>query len=144
MVSHTGSPRDNFFEAVKMYPMPHRIRFCRNCMETRQTLSRETCQTCGGELLPWLDGAGAICREFLLARGNCCDSGCRNCPYSNGAASVIKAETKNCPRCKERFECRSDGCWCAQVRLSAAMLKWLDRTFDDCLCPACLSQYAVG
>jgi len=36
------------------------------------------------------------------------------------------------------------GCWCEQVRLSAAMLKWLDRTFDDCLCPACLAEYAVG
>ena len=51
---------------------------------------------------------------------------------------------KKCPRCKESFECSMGGCWCEQVRLSAAMLKWLDRTFDDCLCPACLAEYAVG
>ena len=124
--------------------MPHRIRFCPTCLETRQTLSREVCESCGTELLPLLDSDGAICREFLLARGNCCDNGCRNCPYPDDAQTVTKSETKTCPRCKERFECRMNGCWCNQVKVSAALLKWLDRTFDDCLCPACLAEYAVG
>src|SRR5579859_688318 len=119
--------------------MPQRIlRFCRTCLVTRQSLSREVCESCGGRLLPLLDTDGAICREFLTARGTCCDSGCRNCPYGDDGAQH-QAQIKTCPRCKERFECALGGCWCEQVRLSAAMLKWLDRAFDDCLCPACLA-----
>jgi len=125
--------------------MPCRIlRFCRKCLTTRQTLSREVCETCGGELSPLLDENGAICREFLEARGTCCDSGCRNCPYGEAGGGEKVVRIKKCPRCKESFECSMGGCWCEQVRLSAAMLKWLDRTFDDCLCPACLAEYAVG
>ncbi|MEZ0327890.1 MAG: cysteine-rich CWC family protein [Fimbriimonas sp.] len=27
------------------------------------------------------DDAGALTREFLLARGKCCGNKCRNCPY---------------------------------------------------------------
>ncbi len=35
-----------------------------------------------------LDDHGAISREYLAARGFCCDNGCRNCPYrSEGAIS---------------------------------------------------------
>ncbi|MEQ8762753.1 MAG: helical backbone metal receptor [Planctomycetota bacterium] len=30
---------------------------------------------------PIFDADGALTREFLLARGHCCESGCRNCPY---------------------------------------------------------------
>jgi uncharacterized protein (TIGR00290 family) len=34
----------------------------------------------GGEV-PIFDADGALSREFLLARGYCCENGCRNCPY---------------------------------------------------------------
>lgn len=27
------------------------------------------------------DADGALTREFLLARGHCCENSCRNCPY---------------------------------------------------------------
>ncbi len=27
------------------------------------------------------DESGALTREFLLQRGECCREGCRNCPY---------------------------------------------------------------
>ena len=27
------------------------------------------------------DADGALSREFLVARGHCCQEGCRNCPY---------------------------------------------------------------
>jgi len=27
------------------------------------------------------DEHGALTRDFLLRRGNCCQEGCRNCPY---------------------------------------------------------------
>ncbi|MBA3831255.1 MAG: hypothetical protein H0X34_05090 [Chthoniobacterales bacterium] len=36
------------------------------------------------ELLPIssdFDTDGALSRDFLLRRGNCCKNGCRNCPY---------------------------------------------------------------
>jgi hypothetical protein len=47
---------------------------------------------------------------------------------------------KTCPRCTAIFECRSGGCWCTDVRLSAAKLKLLERKYDDCLCPRCLAS----
>ncbi len=30
---------------------------------------------------PVFDRDGALARAFLLRRGHCCRSGCRNCPY---------------------------------------------------------------
>jgi Cysteine-rich CWC len=47
---------------------------------------------------------------------------------------------KTCPRCTATFECQSAGCWCNDVRLSAARLKWLERHYENCLCPACLAS----
>lgn len=29
------------------------------------------------------DKDGALSKEFLLSRGSCCDTGCKNCPYKN-------------------------------------------------------------
>ena len=110
-------------------------------------MSRERCETCGGELLSFLDTDGAICRKFLEARGTCCDTGCRNCPYGddvNAEAFAARSSTKRCPRCRQTFQCSTSECWCAQVRLSGPMLKWLERSFNDCLCPNCLAEYAVG
>ena len=74
--------------------MPLRLlRFCRRCLTTRQTAMREACEACGGDLLPLLDANGALSRDFLLARGSCCDTGCRNCPYRKaGGASCTAPE----------------------------------------------------
>jgi hypothetical protein len=47
---------------------------------------------------------------------------------------------KSCPRCAAFFECRSSGCWCNDLQLSAAKLKWLERQYENCLCPACLTS----
>ncbi len=38
---------------------------------------------------PHFDGQGALTREFLLARGHCCESGCRNCPYGFDAHARV-------------------------------------------------------
>lgn len=132
-----------------MLDVPLRLlRFCRRCLKTRQTATRETCEACGGELLPLLDENGALCRDFLLARGSCCDTGCRNCPYRHakavGNSGAGRAQEKICQRCRARFECCSGGCWCERVRLSAATLAWLERNFTDCLCPSCLAEFAAA
>jgi hypothetical protein len=34
--------------------------------------------------VPLFDMDGALSREYLLHRGHCCGSGCRNCPYGDG------------------------------------------------------------
>jgi Cysteine-rich CWC len=54
-----------------------------------------------------------------------------------GAVCTIE---KICQRCAATFECRSSGCWCNNVRLSAAKLKWLEKHYENCLCPACLAS----
>jgi hypothetical protein len=31
--------------------------------------------------VPLFDEDGALSREYLVRRGNCCRNGCKNCPY---------------------------------------------------------------
>lgn len=130
---------------LKWAGMPLRIqRFCHNCLMTQQAVSRQLCGACGGEFLPLLDENGAISSDFLVARASCCSNRCRNCPYERtesmsdqGTGCTIE---KTCPRCTATFECRGAGCWCNNVRLGAAKLKWLERHYENCLCPACLAS----
>jgi len=111
---------------------------------SQNAVTGQFCGACGGELLPLLDENGAISKDFLVARGSCCGNGCRNCPYTRaesmsdqGAARIIE---KTCPRCKATFECQSNGCWCNNIQLSDAKLKWLKLHYENCLCPACLAS----
>lgn len=132
--------------------MPCRtLRFCPSCVTTQHTACREQCQACGDGLRPLLDAQGALSRAFLTARGHCCENGCRNCPYADGSTSadaatipVAQTERKMCERCGANFECQSAGCWCERVALSPATLKWLGRTYVDCLCGACLSDFTIA
>jgi hypothetical protein len=123
------------------------LRFCRMCLVTRQTATREVCEGCASELLPLLDENGAISRDFLVARGTCCSNGCQNCPYekvtSSGGQCAGNSRAKSCQRCGADFECWSGGCWCNNLRLSSATLKWLERSYDDCLCPLCLAEFST-
>ena len=112
---------------------------------TQQAVTRQQCAACGGTLAPLLDEHGAISAEFLIARGSCCGSGCRNCPYKKDeSAGDGRATQKACPRCMARFACGGVGCWCNEVRLGPDALKWLERHYEDCLCPACLGEFASG
>src|SRR5947207_1162299 len=56
-------------------------RFCPTCSTTEHSPQDALCHSCGSALARLFDDQGALSREFLLARGTCCDSGCRNCPY---------------------------------------------------------------
>ena len=130
---------------LKWAVVPLRIlRFCRNCLIAQQTVSGQLCGICGGELLPFLDGRGAIAREFLLARGSCCSSGCRNCPYERTQSvsdqAIPSTTEKICPRCAATFQCRSGGCWCSDVCLGPIKIEWLKQHYENCLCPACLAS----
>jgi Cysteine-rich CWC/Family of unknown function (DUF5522) len=143
-----GPPRSRDAVGLRCRGMPiSRLRFCRGCLAVRQTATREVCGGCGGELLPLLDGNGAISREFLVARGSCCDSGCRNCPYEKGEPVNGQCDgggrEKSCPRCGAGFQCCGGACWCENVRLSAAALAQLERGYDGCLCPACLAEFSA-
>jgi hypothetical protein len=114
---------------------------------TQQAVTRQRCGACGGELCSLLDENGALSREFLTARGSCCTNGCRNCPYDKPQSitgqAVVCATKKTCERCAATFECRSAACWCHEVRLSPATLKWLERQYEDCLCPDCLKSFSA-
>lgn len=83
--------------------------------------------------MPLFDESGAMSRAYLAARGFCCDSGCRNCPYP---------KVKTCERCGRAFECRQEGCWCGNIQLSPKALRDLREWYSDCLCPACLHSSA--
>jgi len=111
------------------------LRFCPKCLLTRHATAQARCRACDEALLPLLDEGGALSRAFLSARGNCCDSGCRNCPYPRH---------KTCEKCGSEFECMKSACWCEHVHLSADALQWLRRSYRDCLCPSCLASVAAN
>lgn len=117
------------------------LRFCIACLTAEEDSARSTCGACGGTLRPFFDEQGAISGEFLKARGKCCGSGCRNCPYPATASNPVKQKT--CERCGVPFECRSEGCWCEAVSLGPVTLASLRRTYADCLCPVCLHESAA-
>ncbi|WP_455220008.1 cysteine-rich CWC family protein [Kaarinaea lacus] len=53
----------------------------------------------------------------------------------------MKHETKNCPRCKKEFECKSGSvllCQCQTIVLSTQQLDYINAQYDDCLCISCL------
>jgi hypothetical protein len=113
--------------------------FCPKCLQTREARAGETCPTCGVPLQLLLDERGALSPGFLAARGECCDTGCRNCPYPGDEDGG--ATQKICERCGVTFTCHPGGCWCDGVTLSPATLERLGREYGDCLCPACLSSF---
>jgi len=52
-------------------------------------------------------------------------------------------ETKNCPRCKQAFECKPGNitqCQCYGIQLTAELKAFIEQRFNDCLCRDCL-QY---
>ncbi len=52
-------------------------------------------------------------------------------------------EDKQCPRCKQLFECKSGSitlCHCSETHLPGETLAALHLRYDDCLCAACLQE----
>ena len=53
--------------------------------------------------------------------------------------------TKKCSKCKAAFECCNEqqGCWCERLVIALEILQELRKSFDNCLCPNCLSDYSL-
>ena len=50
---------------------------------------------------------------------------------------------KTCAKCGAPFGCGGLlGCWCRDVTLDEASLAVLKEKYADCLCPACLKDFA--
>lgn len=48
-----------------------------------------------------------------------------------------------CPRCGKQFHCsKSAKCWCYEVALPVDALEFIEASYDSCLCPACLLEFA--
>ena len=53
------------------------------------------------------------------------------------------ATQKYCAKCMATFEClHNEHCWCMSYKISKENLEYLKKTYDNCLCPECLSAYA--
>jgi hypothetical protein len=49
---------------------------------------------------------------------------------------------KSCARCAKDFEClHSAECWCAEYSIAPEAMNQLQKNFDNCLCPDCLSLF---
>lgn len=53
--------------------------------------------------------------------------------------------SKNCSKCNTPFvcDCENPGCWCENLFIDLDTLDKLKKQYDNCLCPACLSKYAI-
>lgn len=50
---------------------------------------------------------------------------------------------KKCPRCGNQFACDTEGdCWCHEFQILKKDFMHLWQEYTDCLCPACLREYA--
>ena len=56
------------------------------------------------------------------------------------------SDIKNCPRCQNEFECKSDdvkNCHCALVELTQKQRDKMLKQYDDCLCALCLERLRI-
>jgi hypothetical protein len=57
----------------------------------------------------------------------------------------LEEEQETCPRCGKTFRCSKSGrCWCFELALPPDMLDEIEKSYDRCLCPECLKEYASG
>ncbi len=49
---------------------------------------------------------------------------------------------KNCPKCGSKFECMGEDCWCHNYQILNKNIHYIRQTWNDCLCPACLKEFA--
>ncbi len=55
----------------------------------------------------------------------------------------FKHEPKACPRCRIVFECKVgnvEQCHCSKIKLNEYTQKYIQKTFEDCLCADCLRE----
>jgi len=54
-----------------------------------------------------------------------------------------RREPRTCEACGQSFACGASlkGCWCSQIKLSAAARQQLRERYRDCLCRECLMRF---
>ena len=57
------------------------LAYCPSCLLSASVPEGTLCRKCGVPRKAVFGPDGAMTRDFLLARGVCCYSKCRNCPY---------------------------------------------------------------
>jgi cysteine-rich CWC protein len=64
--------------------------------------------------------------------------------WSNVLTKVLPVinRSQQCPACGEAFACEIglQGCWCSEVKVSAAVLEVLRSKYKGCLCRSCLEK----
>ncbi|MBA3900651.1 MAG: cysteine-rich CWC family protein [Bacteroidetes bacterium] len=56
---------------------------------------------------------------------------------------LANSTQKSCSKCSKAFDCNiQGGCWCNGYKISAETLKKLLLKYDNCLCEACLKEFA--
>jgi cysteine-rich CWC protein len=64
--------------------------------------------------------------------------------WSNVLTKVLPVinRSQQCPACGEAFACEIglQGCWCIEVKVSAAALEALRSKYKGCLCRSCLEK----
>ncbi len=56
---------------------------------------------------------------------------------------MCQHETKNCPRCKQAFECKPGNitqCQCFGIAMTVEQKAYIELRYNDCLCRNCLIQ----
>jgi hypothetical protein len=63
-----------------------------------------------------------------------------------GPTSPEQQKRKICEACGQEFLCgaMAAGCWCEQIRLTAATREEISRRYHDCLCRNCLGGFQIG
>ena len=67
--------------------------------------------------------------------------------FINKTIRMCKHETKTCPKCNTRFECKVGDilkCQCYTVKLNDAERDDIARQYQDCLCAACITALRAG
>src|SRR5882672_6967911 len=67
-------------------------------------------------------------------------------PTCAGPTSPELRKPKICEACGQEFLCSAMivGCWCEEVRLTAAAREEISRRYRDCLCRNCLAHFAAN
>ena len=61
-----------------------------------------------------------------------------------GRSGPIVERPGTCESCGQPFACELSlaGCWCSKIELTDAARAEMRSKYKNCLCPACLKQYA--
>jgi hypothetical protein len=61
---------------------------------------------------------------------------------SNHEMKTEGIKLKGCPKCGAKFKCEGEDCWCHNYQILNKNVHYIRLTWDDCLCPDCLKEFA--